>query len=249
MDPRLEIWALVSRYILLRYFLIAGGTFIFLYFILYRFGFLKKLQTKLPPWRSVLLEIWNSSLTIILFSLAATSVLFLFQERTLIYQDKNEYGLLYYYLSFPIMFLMHDTYFYWVHRLMHNPSIFRYVHKVHHRSTNPTPFASYSFHVLEGVLEAAILPLIAFTLPVHREALILFLLLQFIYNVYGHTGFEIYPRWLLRTWVGKWINTSVAHNMHHKYFNGNYGLYFLFWDRWMGTLDSRYEEAFKSRKV
>jgi sterol desaturase/sphingolipid hydroxylase (fatty acid hydroxylase superfamily) len=98
-------------------------------------------------------------------------------------------------------------------------------------------------------LESAILPLIAFTLPVQRETFILFFLVQFIYNVYGHLGYELYPKGFNRTWIGKWVNTSVAHNMHHKFFNGNYGLYFLFWDRWMGTLDDRYDAFFNVRSL
>jgi len=47
------------------------------------------------------------------------------------------------------------------------------------------------------------------------------------------------------------VNTAVAHNQHHKYFKGNYGLYLLFWDRIMGTMRDDYDEAFdqvKSRK-
>jgi sterol desaturase/sphingolipid hydroxylase (fatty acid hydroxylase superfamily) len=63
--------------------------------------------------------------------------------------------------------------------------------------------------------------------------------------VYGHLGWELYPKGFNHTWVGRWINTSVAHNQHHKYFTGNYGLYFLFWDRWMGTLRSEYDTSFE----
>ena len=47
----------------------------------------------------------------------------------------------------------------------------------------------------------------------------------------------------------KWINTSVAHNQHHQYFTGNYGLYFLFWDRMMGTLRHDYDETFQSQST
>lgn len=65
-----------------------------------------------------------------------------------------------------------------------------------------------------------------------------------IYNVYGHLGFELYPRKFASGKIGRWINTSVNHNMHHQYFTGNYGLYFLFWDRWMGTLHPDYEARF-----
>ena len=47
----------------------------------------------------------------------------------------------------------------------------------------------------------------------------------------------------------KWINTSVNHNLHHQYFKGNYGLYFLFWDRMMGTIRSDYDERFEEVKT
>jgi len=226
----------VSRYILIRYFLIAGGTYLLFYLLLPRFLKLSKIQDKFPKMSAVASEIGHSMLTVVIFSFMATLILFILPEHTLIYEKIGDYGWTYYILSFPLMFLIHDTYFYWLHRKMHLPTIFRLVHRVHHKSTNPTPFASYSFHYLEGILEATILPIIAFILPVQGEALILFLLMQFLYNVYGHLGYELYPKWVLRSWIGKWLNTSTIHNAHHKDFEGNYGLYFLFWDRWMGTL-------------
>ena len=66
-----------------------------------------------------------------------------------------------------------------------------------------------------------------------------------LYNVYGHLGFEIYPKGLNKHWLGRWMNTSVNHNMHHQFFKGNYGLYFTFWDRMMNTLDKDYENNFE----
>ena len=48
--------------------------------------------------------------------------------------------------------------------------------------------------------------------------------------------------------VGKWINTSVNHNLHHQYFKGNYGLYFTFWDRMMGTIRNDYDQKFDEVK-
>jgi lathosterol oxidase len=63
-------------------------------------------------------------------------------------------------------------------------------------------------------------------------------------NVYGHLGYELYPRGWPSHWCGRWINTSVAHNTHHATAQHNYGLYFLFWDRWCGTLDPKYEQRY-----
>ncbi len=69
-----------------------------------------------------------------------------------------------------------------------------------------------------------------------------------VYNVYGHLGYEVYPKEFSRAWLGRWINTSVNHNQHHQFFNGNYGLYFLWWDRWMGTLRTDYDRQFDDVK-
>jgi sterol desaturase/sphingolipid hydroxylase (fatty acid hydroxylase superfamily) len=60
-------------------------------------------------------------------------------------------------------------------------------------------------------------------------------------NVMGHLGYEFYPRWLTQSFAGKWLNTSTNHNMHHRYFEGNYGLYFRWWDVWMGTTHAKYD--------
>ena len=84
--------------------------------------------------------------------------------------------------------------------------------------------------------------------PYHPLAIALFLLLMMIYNVYGHLGYELYPKGFSQSKVGRWINTSVNHNQHHEHFKGNYGLYFLWWDRWMGTMRMDYEERFEEVK-
>jgi sterol desaturase/sphingolipid hydroxylase (fatty acid hydroxylase superfamily) len=75
-----------------------------------------------------------------------------------------------------------------------------------------------------------------------------FFVFSLVYNVYGHLGFEIYPKGFNKNWFGKWMNTSVSHNLHHQYFKGNYGLYFTIWDRLMGTLRPDYDAAFENLK-
>ena len=94
------------------------------------------------------------------------------------------------------------------------------VHLVHHKSTNPSPWTAYAFHPFEAIIEVGIHPFLAFTIPLYAPALGMFFLFQILYNVYGHLGFEIYPKGFHKHWLGKWINTSVAHNLHHKKFDG-----------------------------
>lgn len=127
---------------------------------------------------------------------------------------------------------------------MHHPKVYRYVHLVHHQSRNPSPWAAFAFHPLEAVVEAGITLVIAFIMPFHVSALLAFLIFMTLYNAYGHSGYELYPRRFNKSWIGRWKNTSIAHNQHHEKFTGNFGLYFLFWDRWIGTLRSDYDHAF-----
>jgi sterol desaturase/sphingolipid hydroxylase (fatty acid hydroxylase superfamily) len=63
-------------------------------------------------------------------------------------------------------------------------------------------------------------------------------------NILGHTGYEIYPRWLMKTPLKFFLNTPTHHTMHHEKMRGNYGIYFNFWDRLMGTNHPHYEARF-----
>lgn len=251
METVYEIWGRIAYYISLRYLLIAGGAY-FVFYVLFRSQlFRQKIQQVFPKKKQLISEVLYSVQTTVIFSTLFLLVVVVFRPYTNLYANIDQYGIFYYLFTIPVMFLMHDTYFYWMHRIIHHPKLFRHIHFVHHQSTNPTPLAAYSFHFTESILEGLIIPIIAFTLPVHPSAFIFFLFGQFVINVYGHLGFELFPAGFQKTWIGKWINTSVAHNQHHKHFKGNYGLYFLFWDRWMGTLRPDYDEVFdeiKNRK-
>lgn len=235
--------------ILLRYVVLASIAFVIFYVLVKRQTLLKKIQPAFPSGKDYLREIFYSLLTAVIFAaigfiVFATPV----SSYTKTYWDIEKYGLPYFVFSIFLMILVHDTYFYWTHRLMHARSIYRVVHRVHHLSTNPSPWAAMAFHPLESVIEGSVIVVIAFLFPVHPLAIGIFLLFMMIYNVYGHLGYELYPKGFAKSSIGKWINTSVSHNQHHQTFRGNYGLYFLWWDRWMGTIDPAYEQMFEKTK-
>lgn len=246
-------WSLYFKDVLLigsRYLIIAGIAFIIFYILLNRAIRKKKIQEKFPAIKDYTREIIFSILTVFVMAFIPSLVLGSpeMARQTKFYTDINQYGILYFVLAFPLMAIMHDTYFYWMHRLMHHPSIFKFVHLIHHKSTNPSPFAAYAFHPLEAIVEAGIFIVFVFTIPVHLFHLLFFFLFMILYNVYGHLGWELYPKGFSKHRLGKWINTSVNHNQHHQYFKGNYGLYFLFWDRVMGTIRKDYDERFEEVK-
>jgi len=230
----------------LRYFIPAGLAFLICYIWLRTRWKHKKIQPKFPEVKEYHREIIYSIFTIIVFvTIALLTFLTPLSDYTLRYEQISTHGWGYWMLSIALMLVLHDTYFYWMHRLMHWHKVFKYVHRIHHKSTNPSPWAAYAFHPLEAIVEAGIIFPIVFFIPFHISALLVFLLLMIIYNVYGHLGFELFPKQFNRHPIGRWINTSVNHNQHHKHFEGNYGLYTLLWDRLMGTLRTDYDAAYE----
>ncbi len=141
--------------------------------------------------------------------------------------------------------LAHDAYFYWVHRAMHHPRLFKTFHRHHHRSITPTPFAAYSFALPEAVVMAIFVPIWQLFVATPGWVLFAFLNFQIIRNVMGHAGLELMPRWWLSTPLTSWLNSTTHHDLHHSgKFNNNYGLYFTFWDRLMGTEHPDYHAIF-----
>lgn len=128
-----------------------------------------------------------------------------------------------------------DTWFYFTHRIMHHRKLFAATHAGHHRSVQPTPWASFSFDPIEAVSSAWLLPVMALVLPIHVGVALLILMLMTINSVFNHAGWEVYPDRWIKGWWGRHIITASHHNLHHTKFKGNYGLYFRFWDKVCGT--------------
>lgn len=154
-------------------------------------------------------------------------------------------GWTYLVLNIALIILIHDAYFYWTHRLMHHPRLFRLMHRTHHLSINPSPWAAYSFSPWEAFVQAGIAPLVLFTLPTHPLAFSIFMLWQISFNVLGHCGYELFPRWFVRSPLGYVLNTATHHAQHHETNRANFSLYFNVWDRVQGTNHRGYAERFE----
>ena len=120
--------------------------------------------------------------------------------------------------------------FYWVHRLLHVPFIYKHVHSLHHRNVNVGPWSGMSMHPVEHLLYHSTL-LIHFIVPLHP----IHLIFGVIYNGPGaamtHTGYEdLLVKDKRRLALG-----TFYHQLHHRYYECNYGNQEMPWDRWFGT--------------
>ena len=230
----------------IRYLVFAGVAWLLGYLFFRARWWHRKIIQRAPLPAEVRREIAYSLLTLLIFgAVGAATAMARKAGYTQMYFRIERYGWPWFFASIGLTILLHDTYFYWTHRLMHHRRLFRFFHRAHHLSTNPTPWASYAFDPLEAVVQAGIFPLSVVVMPLHPIAFLVFMIWQITFNVAGHTGYEYHPRWFVDSWLGKVLNTPTNHIMHHEHFRGNYGLYFNVWDRLMGTNHERYAARFR----
>ena len=128
---------------------------------------------------------------------------------------------------------------------MHRPRIYKYIHQQHHDSIATSTWTSFSFDLLESLLQAIFLPIMIFILPLHYSVVIFLLFFMTLSATINHLDVEIYPKNFNKHPIGKWFIGATHHSLHHSEFITNYGLYFTFWDHWMNTESEAYDRRFE----
>lgn len=229
----------------LRYLFFAGIAWWLAYKLFKKSWHHRKIIPAFPSRSDAVREFWLSVRSVVIFGMVGlVSFWGYLLGWTKMYLDFDTYPVWWFFLSIIITIFIHDAWFYWTHRLMHHKSLFSLVHRTHHLSKNPTPWAAFAFSPLEAFIQAGIFPLTIFLIPIHPIAFGIFLAWQMFFNVIGHTGFEYNPRWFMKSPIRFLLNTPTNHVMHHEHIKGNYGLYFNFWDRIMRTNHQDYEKRF-----
>lgn len=182
-------------------------------------------------------EIGWSLASAAIYGIPAGIVAWGWQNRgwTRLYSDLADFPLWWLPVAVLLYLLAHDSWFYWTHRWMHRPRPFRLAHAVHHASRPPTAWAAMSFHPLEALTGAVVIPTLVFVIPIHVAALGLVLAVMTVMGVTNHMGWELFPRRIVHGPAGRWLITASHHQRHHRKYRCNYGLYFRFWDRLCGT--------------
>ena len=209
-------------------------------------SFISKRQIQAPPRpQQWVHELGYSLVSVLMFSLVGTYLTYLAYTGVLsFYPNIADRGIFYWLFSIVIGLILHDAYFYWAHRLMHHRIFYKMLHHAHHLSKAPTTLASYSFGPIEAIVQATFIPLVAWIVPMHFSVVVILFIANLIRSAIGHSGFEVFPRNTLTSPWLKWNATVTHHDMHHQYGQGNYALYFSWWDKWMGTEHPNYAESF-----
>jgi sterol desaturase/sphingolipid hydroxylase (fatty acid hydroxylase superfamily) len=219
----------MSAIVALRYFLASGG------FALATSRLRPGLYRGLGP--QIRREIRWSMLAALIYGAPVGLIIWGWRHHgwTRIYSDLDAWPLWYLPLSVFLYLFVQDCWFYWSHRAMHEPRLFRLAHAVHHSSRPPTAWTAMSFHPIESLTGAIVIPVLVFVIPIHIAMIGVVLATATLMGVTNHMGWEMFPRALVHSPLGNWLITASHHERHHEEYRCNYGLYFRFWDRLCGT--------------
>ncbi|MCR9087087.1 MAG: sterol desaturase family protein [Rhodobacteraceae bacterium] len=147
-------------------------------------------------------------------------------------------------LLFPLTPLWISFHFYWIHRALHWPPLYRLAHALHHRNTNVGPWSGLSMHPVEHLLFFSSV-LIHWIVPAHPIHILFHMQHQALTAATSHTGFEgMVVRDKSRLALG-----TFHHQMHHRYFECNYGNLEVPWDRWFGSFHDGTEASHERMKA
>jgi sterol desaturase/sphingolipid hydroxylase (fatty acid hydroxylase superfamily) len=131
-------------------------------------------------------------------------------------------------------------YFYLIHRLLHWPPLYRHVHSLHHRNTNVGPWAGLSMHPIEHLMYLGSV-MIHLIIPANPLLLIYHLQYFSLSAATTHSGYE----GLVAGGRNLLSLGTFHHQMHHRYFECNYGGLEVPWDKWFGSFHDGTEESHK----
>ena len=121
-----------------------------------------------------------------------------------------------------------DLGLYWMHRAMHQPLLFRAIHRWHHRTLSPTAFTAPAMHPLEFASYQLVAALPLFLFPIPAWGIVFTLLYHNVVGLFDHSGVD------LGAWF-PWQPPPRFHDDHHAHFHVNYGQTLGLWDRIFDT--------------
>jgi plant 4alpha-monomethylsterol monooxygenase len=136
--------------------------------------------------------------------------------------------------------VLDDFLYYWMHRTLHTPWLYKHVHSVHHRITTPFALTGNYMHVIEFMLTSTLVMTGPALLGAHVVTMWLWIVFRQLEAADGHSGYDVpwNPALLVPFYKG-----PVYHDFHHRRFFGNYAGFFAYLDKLFGgTYSKGYED-------
>ena len=145
-------------------------------------------------------------------------------------------------LSFVLSMIAYDTWFYWMHRLLHTKPFYRPIHRWHHLSLPSVAWSNNSDTFLDNLFLQSYWMAAHLIVPAAPAVLLVHKLYDHVSGIIGHSGVEhgggiCFPP--------SPMNSVTHHDQHHRFFNCNYAPHFTLWDRLMGTLHPTHDAELK----
>jgi sterol desaturase/sphingolipid hydroxylase (fatty acid hydroxylase superfamily) len=120
--------------------------------------------------------------------------------------------------------------FYWYHRFGHVEPFYRWFHSWHHKNINTGPWSGHAMHPIEHLFLYSDLA-IYFIVASHPIHVIFNAMLHTVAGPTSHCGFHTVR-------LTRFFSLQLGdfmHQLHHRYFDCNYGSYETPWDKLFGS--------------
>lgn len=137
-----------------------------------------------------------------------------------------------------------DFLFYWAHRALHGPVLFRRIHAVHHRIMTPWAVTGHYMHPVEYVVIASLMLVGPIAVQANLVVLWIWIAWRQWEAAEGHCGYE-FPWSPTRLVPGN--DGAIFHDVHHARVKGNYAGFLAIWDGLLRTYSRGYRAEVAER--
>ncbi len=178
-------------------------------------------------------EWWVALLTLLINSLITLAGFLLWREGIITLHTGFSFRIL---VDFVVLFLGMDLLMYLFHYMVHKTFLYDLIHRLHHQYREPQPIDLFVLHPVETLGFGSLWLGLMIFYPANFNAVFLYLSLNVLFGVLGHSGVEPFPAGWQKQPLLKYLGSATFHWQHHQHEGYNFGFYTSVWDRLFGTL-------------